>query len=40
VVGVFAEFAEFVLPSRGWRALAELEVALTNLQFLDLGIES
>jgi hypothetical protein len=37
VIGVFVEFAESVFPS--W-ALVEFEVALTDLQFLDLGIKS
>jgi len=38
-IGVFVEFVEFVLPLGGGKALAELEAALTDLQFLDLGIK-
>jgi hypothetical protein len=39
-IGVFAEFAEFVFPSTGEVTLVEFEVALADLQFLDLGIKS
>ena len=37
---VFGEFAEIGVSIYGSTALAEFEAALTNLQFLDLGIKS
>jgi hypothetical protein len=39
VIGVFVEFAEIVFHL-GQMALIEFEVALRDLQFLDLGIKS